>query len=145
MKSSSTTIVTIICFAFILLFVYAATSKLADYDKFIVQLRQSPMLTAFAEIIVWLIPMIEIIISILLLFPASALLGLYGSFSLMVTFTFYIITIQNFSEYVPCSCGGILEYLNWNEHLYFNIGFIILAIAGILLETVKARQKYLLQ
>jgi hypothetical protein len=35
-------------------------------------------------------------------------------------FTTYIILILNFSSFIPCSCGGILEKLGWTEHLIFN-------------------------
>lgn len=125
--------VEIICILFVLLFMYAATSKLTDYQKFKVQLGQSPMLTVFATWVAWLIPAIEITISVMLATNRWRLTGLYASLSLMVMFTAYIIAITRYSEYVPCSCGGILEKMGWNEHLVFNSAFVILAVTGILL------------
>jgi hypothetical protein len=116
----------------IFLFVYAATSKLLDYQKFQVQLGQSPMLTQFASWVVWIIPGIEILISILLAFAKYRLVGLYISFSLMVMFTAYIIVITHFSEYVPCSCGGVLQHMTWNQHLVFNLFFVLLSFTSIL-------------
>ncbi len=50
--------------AFILLFVYAAASKLIDFHDFQVQLGKSPLLTAFAWQVALLIPCIEIAISL---------------------------------------------------------------------------------
>ncbi|MEJ0031509.1 MAG: MauE/DoxX family redox-associated membrane protein [Bacteroidota bacterium] len=41
----------------------------------------------------------------------------------MVMFTAYIVVITRFSEYTPCSCGGVLEKMSWDQHLVFNIGF----------------------
>ena len=41
-------IIEIICLLYILLFVYAAVSKLLDFENFQVQLGQSPLLSAFA-------------------------------------------------------------------------------------------------
>jgi uncharacterized membrane protein YphA (DoxX/SURF4 family) len=125
----------IICFAFILLFMYAALSKLADYEKFAVQIGQSPMLTSMAKFVAWFIPTIEIIVSILLAWPRFRLIGLFASFTLMIIFTSYIVAITQFSDYVPCSCGGILEKLGWKEHLVFNIIFDLLALAGIMLSS----------
>lgn len=118
---------------FILLFVYAATSKLSDVEKFKVQLGQSPMLTSIASLVVWLIPMTEFVISVLLAFARTRIIGLFAAFTLMIIFTEYIIAITQFSEYVPCSCGGILQSMSWTEHLFFNIGFVILAGIGITL------------
>ena len=122
-----------ICFLFILLFVYAALSKLLVFDEFKIQIGQSPMLTPFVGIIAWVIPYLEILIALLLLIPRFRLLGLYAAFNLMVMFTAYIFIILNFSNDIPCSCGGVLEKLGWTEHLIFNIVFVVLAAIGILI------------
>jgi uncharacterized membrane protein YphA (DoxX/SURF4 family) len=117
---------------FVVLFVYAAATKLLDYDKFRVQIGQSPLLTAFAGIVAWLVPATEIMVAMMLSLPRFRLPGLYASFGLMVMFTAYIIAITRFSDYVPCSCGGVLEKLSWNDHLLFNLVFVALGAAAIL-------------
>lgn len=122
-----------ICLLYILLFVYAAVSKLLDFENFQVQLGQSPLLSAFAKYVALAVPIIELIIAILLIFPKYRLVGLFASFSLMILFTAYIYIILNYSSFVPCSCGGILEKFGWMEHLIFNILFVLLALIGILL------------
>ncbi|GLU56232.1 MauE/DoxX family redox-associated membrane protein [Dyadobacter frigoris] len=124
---------------FIVLFIYASVSKLLDYQKFMIQLRQSPLLSAWSVLFSWFVPAIEIILAIMLVFSRTRIMALYGSFTLMVTFTAYIITILNFSDYIPCSCGGILENMSWKEHLLFNLGFTALVVIGILLESEKKR------
>lgn len=129
--------VEIISFLFIVLFVYAALTKLADYKKFVVQVGQSPLLTDIASFVAWFIPAIEITIAVLLSFSRTRTAGMYGSFSLMVMFTAYIIAILNFSEHIPCSCGGVLETLGWTEHLVFNVVCIGLALTGIIFTTRK--------
>lgn len=134
-EKSKKIILEIICGLYILLFTYAAVSKLLDYQQFNVQLGQSPVLAAYADIIVWAVPFGEIVISLMLFFTRFRLIGLFASFFLMVMFTAYIIVILNFSDHVPCSCGGILEQLGWTEHLIFNGVFIALAFIGILLLT----------
>jgi uncharacterized membrane protein YphA (DoxX/SURF4 family) len=125
----------IIAVLFILLFIYAAISKLMDYPKFRAQLGQSPLLTSTAEWVAWIIPAMEIIISLLLVTGRFRLIGLYASFSLMVMFSTYIIVITKYSEFVPCSCGGVLQNMSWNQHLAFNIVFTLLGLFGILLQT----------
>lgn len=126
--------VDVIAAFFIVLFLYAAFSKLSDYEKFRVQLGQSPLLTAFAGTVAWAIPAVEIVLSVMLVFQRTRLTALYGCFTLMVMFTAYITAILNFSDFVPCSCGGVLEKLGWKEHLIFNAGFVLLAAAGIILD-----------
>ena len=124
--------ISFIAAAFVLLFVYAATSKLIEFSKFEVQLGQSPMLTGISAIVAVAIPVIEIIPAGLLFFEKTRLAGLYVSFSLMVMFTAYIVAVTQFSDYIPCSCGGILQKMTWNQHLVFNIVFTCLALAGVM-------------
>lgn len=135
-----------VCSLFGLLFVYAAANKLMEYDKFLLQMSKSPIITDFASIFVWMIPALEIVISIMLFVESLRLLGLFASLALMSLFTAYIYAILKFSDTMPCSCGGILEKLGWEEHLIFNIVFVVLAIVGIVLQTKieennKARQR----
>jgi uncharacterized membrane protein YphA (DoxX/SURF4 family) len=128
-------VVDAICYAYFLLFLYAATSKLLDFQKSELQMSKSPIITDFAFILVWLVPLLEIIIAALLIVKKTVMLGLYASLGLMSMFTAYIIAILNFSDTIPCSCGGVLEKLGWTEHLIFNIIFIIMAIVAILTQT----------
>lgn len=122
-----------ICMLFILLFVYAAMSKLISFDEFKTQIAQSPVLTSYAIWFAWGVPSIEILVSLMLAMPRFRLPALYAAFTLMVMFTTYIFIILNFSDFIPCSCGGVLEKLSWTEHLIFNIIFIILALIGVMI------------
>ena len=133
-------VIEIISFLFILLFVYAALMKLLDVEKFTVQLGQSPLLMAFAPLIAWVVPIIELIVAALLIFSRFRLVGLYASFTLMVMFTVYIIIVLNLASHVPCSCGGILEDMNWTQHLIFNIWFVLLSVAGITLMDKQEKE-----
>ena len=137
------TIVDIIAYLYVLLFLYAATSKLIGYDKSLLQMSKSPIITDYAHILVWIVPTLEIIISILLLINRTVLLGLFAALGLMCLFTAYIIAILNFTDIIPCSCGGVLEKMNWDQHLIFNLAFLALAIAGILLTNIIKEKKAL--
>lgn len=126
-----------ICYLFVLLFVYAAVSKLLDFNTFRNQLGQSPLLSAYAHWIVWVVPAVELLVAIGLSIPRYRTWGLFGFFGTMIMFTTYIVIILNFADFVPCSCGGILEKLGWTEHLIFNASFIALSIITILLSYHK--------
>lgn len=127
----------LVSYLFILLFIYAAVSKFLDFNTFQNQLGQSPLLSTYAHWIVWVVPISEILIAILLSISRSRILGLYGFYGLMVMFTTYIIIILNFTSFVPCSCGGVLEKLGWTEHLIFNSTFIILSVIAIFVLSHK--------
>lgn len=124
----------IICFLLILLFVYAAFSKLLEYNSFKIQLGNSPFLKPVAGIIVWIIPATEVIISVMLAVTYTRKAGLYASFILLLIFTLYIVGMLLSGINLPCSCGGIIQHLSWKQHLLFNLFFIVLAFTGIVLE-----------
>src|SRR5699024_6001254 len=44
-----------------------------------------------------------------------------------------------YSPSLPCSCGGVLEAMDWEAHLYFNLGFTLLATWAWYLENDKKR------
>jgi uncharacterized membrane protein YphA (DoxX/SURF4 family) len=121
-----------ICGAFILLFIYAAVSKLIDFPEFRIQIGKSPMLTAYAPVVAVVIPPLEIGIAVMLAIRRLRLFALYAAFSLMTIFTTYIYIILHFSDYIPCSCGGVLQNLTWQQHFSVNLIFIVLAIIAIL-------------
>lgn len=133
MNNRKEILIDIVSALFVVLFTYAAVTKLIDYGKFRVQIGQSSLLTAFAGTVAWLVPAVEIMVAAMLTVLRFRLLGLYASFGLMVMFTAYIVAITRFSEYVPCSCGGVLEKLSWNEHLVFNVVFVALGFVAIIL------------
>jgi hypothetical protein len=118
---------------FILLLVYAAMNKLLDYSMFKIELSKSPILTSYASFISWGIPVIEFVIAFMLCFNITRLIGLYVFVSLMTMFTTYIYYILNYSPFVPCSCGGVLENMSWNQHFLFNVTFILIACLSVIL------------
>ena len=121
--------------ALIVLFTYATLSKLLDYQNFHLQLGKSPLLTGYESIVAWLVPFTEIAIVVLLANKRTNLFGLYASFALLSLFTAYLIVILNYSYYIPCSCGGVLQYLSWQAHIVFNICFLLLTGTAVLIFT----------
>jgi len=138
-------IVYAISLLYILLFTYAAVSKLLDYEDFSIKIGQSPLLSAFAGYVAIGVPLLELIIVAMLCIPKLRVTALFASFCLMIMFTVYIYIILNYSSYIPCSCGGVLQDLGWTEHLIFNVAFIFLAFVAVLIGSAEdnwlSRQK----
>lgn len=133
MKSRQGKFAAYISYFFILLFCYAGYSKRLDFENFQVQIAQSPLLSAYAGFVSYAVIVAELLIIVLLLIPRSRIAGLYASLAIMTAFTIYIYLILNYSDFIPCSCGGILEKMGWIEHLVFNLACVVIAGAGILL------------
>ncbi len=127
-------IVEFIAAIFILLFTYTAFSKLLGFIAFKNTLAKSPLIGNYAAIVAGAVPLIELIIAVLLVIPKKRNLGLYASFTLMLLFTIYLGYMILFTSGLPCSCGGVLQQMTWPQHLWFNIGFTILAAIGLRLH-----------
>jgi len=125
----------------ILLWVYAAVSKLIVFNVFAYQLAKQPLPSWSIPILQWFIPAVELLAVALLSFPKSLKLGFLLSFLLLLAFTLYVgFGLARVYSKIPCSCGGILNGAGWGEHLIFNIGFTILAFIGwLLIRKNKAR------
>ena len=130
-KSIARSIPFIASIFYITLFVYTASSKIFDFDNFQIQIGQSPILTSYTGFVSWSIPVIELIIVVLFLIPKFISIAFLASYSMMVMFTTYILLILNFSDFIPCSCGGVLESLSWHEHIVFNTLCIVIALIGL--------------
>lgn len=134
-KKIHTYILPTIVLLFILLWSYTATSKLADLTDFKRQLTNQTFSKDTASILLWLIPISELLAAFLLLFKKSQYVGLIFSFLLMLLFTSYIaLVLAGYYDRVPCSCGGVLKSLSWQAHLWFNLFFLGISFLGIVLE-----------
>lgn len=124
-------IMDIAVYLFIILFMYTAASKLLTIKSFASTLAKSPLIGSLNFVVAWSIPVIEIIISIVLIFPSGRKTGMYAALLLMVTFTLYLTYMIFSGSELPCHCGGVISTMSWQQHIWFNLGFIALAITGL--------------
>lgn len=110
----------------ILLFGYTAISKAIRAGRFRQALAESPVTHNGADIIAWLVILAEAMIVLLLLFPRTRRAGLYASLGLLIVFTGYIWYMITFVNHLPCSCGGVISELSWQQHLIFNSLFLVI-------------------
>lgn len=134
------------CSLLIFLFGYAAFSKLLHLGKFTDVLWQTPFAGYAAPIVALAVPLTELGIVVLLLFPKTRLAGLYASLGLLLLFTAYLGYMLAFALRLPCQCGGIISQLSWKAHLILNLAFAVLAMLGIRHERApKAHEQELLR
>ena len=125
-------LITLFSLLLTIIFVYTAVSKLMHLETFQLRVERMPYIASYALVISWIVPFLELVIAGLLWFPRYRLLALYSSLVLLGVFTSYIIIVLNYSESIPCSCGGVISALGWKDHILLNISFMVLALLGIL-------------
>lgn len=116
----------------ILLFVYAAFSKLIDFWAFRRELYRQPFPHGVSDVLLYLLPLAELAAAALLLFDRTLLAGLETSLFLLLLFTGYVGLVKlGYWEKVPCSCGGILGRMDWTAHLVFNCSFLVINLLAL--------------
>lgn len=117
-----------------LLFGYTAMMKILNHESFRHALEQMPLLKTGAAVIAWAVPLTELMIVLLLLFPGTGVKGIWASLLLLTVFTCYLGYMVLSDSKLPCSCGGIISTLSWNEHIVVNLLFIGLSALGVWLH-----------
>ncbi|MDL5513247.1 MauE/DoxX family redox-associated membrane protein [Arenibacter sp. M-2] len=132
-QKHSTVILEAITLLLIILFTYAGLTKLMEGHLFYDNIRNSPVLggKAMASLAAWVIPLSELTVAVLLVWRRTRMIGLYGALGLMLLFTGYTVAIVFFAPYRPCSCGGVISLLTWEQHLVFNLVLLLLAMMAI--------------
>lgn len=126
-------IIEIIVILLVVMFLHTGISKFLDFQGFVHDLDNQPFPDRYTPYLAWSLPTIEIIIVVMLLMNRTRLIGLYASLFLMTLFTIYTgLVLINFFDRVPCSCGGVVSYLSWPQHLFFNLFFVVITFIGIL-------------
>lgn len=127
MKHHSQHLINTIRYAFVLLFTYAAVSKILDFENVQVQLGQSPLLNDYTKPLAYMVVWAELAVAGLLCYPKTQQLGLALCFWMMFLFCGYVLWLLVRNSALPCSCGGLLQLMSWPQHLAFNLVFMLLA------------------
>lgn len=119
----------------LLLWIYTGLNKLIQYDKFTFEAGRSPFLQHITPFVAVAVPVSELVIAALLIFKRTRIMGLYASLFLMTLFTGYVYIMLHYAYDLPCSCGGIIELLTWEQHLIVNLTITILTAIAILFHS----------
>jgi hypothetical protein len=121
--------------AFILLWIYTAGSKLANFETYRLEMERQVFSLAVSHLLIYLVPVAELFTALLLLFQKTNKAGLISSLLLISTFTAYItLIVTGYFPKMPCSCGGVIRAMGWKAHLVFNLIFLTAAIFALYLE-----------
>ncbi|WP_312747928.1 MauE/DoxX family redox-associated membrane protein [Sphingobacterium multivorum] len=133
----NTTIYKILRAVMILFWVYVGIEKLWQLSAFHIALQQQPVISIFAPILFWLLPLLEISIGALLGLPTRRLQhwGWIASTIMITLFSIYIaLGVFDVYDKKPCMCTSFLSHISWTAHLIFNLLILGLSLAGLVLN-----------
>ena len=112
-------------------FAYSAIAKIYDWQATRLAMYNQVVPDWSKEVLLYGIPLVEMILSLMLLLPRWRAKGFLASLVLMLVFTGYVAWVwMGMADRVPCSCGGIISSLTWGQHLILNLGLTGLAVWG---------------
>lgn len=121
----------------ILLWAYAAFSKVLNMHRFKKALTIQVFPKWVGKILAYALPLSEIGLVILLILPETRRLGMYSSLFLMVLFTLYVGgAVFQFYERYPCACGGLFSRMGWYKHFKVNLMLTFIAMFGVILMEI---------
>jgi len=130
-----------ICILCLALFASAAYGKVVDHETFSEGLSKVSFIKGTAIYIAWFVPVAELLVVVLLIIPGTQRLGFYCFITLIAVFTGYIVAMMLWAEHLPCRCSLIIEKLSWEGHIWFNTGFMALAVFALWLGRAKEKIK----
>lgn len=118
----------------IILWMYAAVSKLTNLNQFSHALMTQVFPKWVGKILLYVLPLTELILVGLLIYSRTRLFGMYASLFLLFAFTLYVGgAVFHIYDRHPCACGGLFNRLGWHKHFKLNIMLTIVALAGVIL------------
>ena len=127
------TVIELIASALLVVFLYAAITQVVFYNTYYIQLNRSLSSAFFANIIIWSIPVVHILLGWLLWRPSTRLAGLIGVLALVSLYTIYFFIKLPAGSRSACQCGELWQQASLEINILFNLAVILLAAIAIIL------------
>lgn len=128
----------------VLLFTYAGLSKFLEWEEFYLNLLNSPLLPVpetWTVLASWGLPVTELFLVVLLIYPKTKLIALCMSIGILSLYILYLLALIFLAPYQPCSCGGIIALLTWEQQLWFTLGCLSFASLTLFLKKSEQNKK----
>jgi len=119
------------CLFLSLVFLYTGIAKIYDWQGTKMAFHNQVFPVWMAEALVISLPPVEILAGLMLLVPKTRKMGLAASVVMMAVFTGYVgLVLTGIFGRIPCSCGGMISTLGWEEHLILNLVLLGIGVWG---------------
>lgn len=124
------------------LWIPTGLDKLWDLEGFHRTLLRQPFPDSWAGVLYWLLPILELACALLLIGGAIVnpktnqrirfrIGGFALSSLLLLGFTLFILFgVLGWYDKRPCGCGSVISGLSWEQHLGFNVLFLLVSVLG---------------
>lgn len=122
----------------ITLFAFAFVSKVTDFQVFTQQIDNQPLPNSWTPVLTRSILAVEIACILLILLPWTHRAGFLLAAGFLFLFALYtILILAGFFDYIPCTCGGLVNWFGWWGHLALTVTLGLLSVVSA--QLTKAR------
>jgi hypothetical protein len=127
------TVIELIASALIVLFLYAAFSQVIFHKTYLAQFNHSTSSGLLSGIIVWTLPVLQLLLIWLLWRSQTRLAGLISALVAVSLFTIYLFIMLPAGSKSACRCGELWQKASLEVNILFNLAIILLSAVGIIL------------
>jgi len=139
-KKNILTFLTIVLLA---LWIPVVLDKIAHFATFKHAVLRQPFPDTLAYIVSYALPVLEATVVFLLVWRRYRRWGFVMSTLLMAVFTGYIgLALWGAWGKIPCGCGSIISGMSWMQHLWFNLFFLLVSIAGLSISNFESKPSH---
>lgn len=129
----------IILVLLIAIFLFSGISKIIHIKDLSIVLDKFPVLGNRPDASAWLLLIIELSIALMLMFPASALMGIRLAIVYLIIASSYIGSVLLFADRSMCTCAAFFKMLSWPQHIMINLVLIVIG-AGVLIARDREKR-----
>lgn len=143
----------------LLLWIPVLVHQLVNFDAFRAGLLRQPFSDTLGHVLAYALPVLELLVVLSLVANRSKKLVISTkneetsqgsrearseffilnpyllSTILLTAFTVYIITaLAGMWSKLPCGCGSVIKDMTWQQHLWFNLFFLMISLSGLILN-----------
>lgn len=117
---------TLLTLLLLALWIPVTLDKMLNFPVFETGILRQPFDDRLGQVLIFVLPVLEALIILMLLLPAFRKWGFALSTLLMLAFTAYIgVALAGAWEHLPCGCGSVINGLSWKQHFFFNLFFLL--------------------
>ena len=135
-------IVEVICFVLLMFWFYEGVYKVAYWGSFSFYMRHAPLLGPVWQVLAYGIPLAEISLALMFLFPKQKLRALYISIGILMLFVLWVMTWNMFTGRLFWPYHALWERPTWMQKMLVSLGLCWIAFVAAILLTHKYKSTY---
>jgi hypothetical protein len=134
-------IVEVICFVLLMNWFYEGIYKVAYWGSFSFYIKHAPLLKPVWQVLAYVIPVGEIGLALLFLFPKKRMIALYLSIGGFLVFVFWIMSTYLFTSRLFWPYHALWQNPTWMQKMLISLGLGWMAFIVIVLSTPGMLEK----